>query len=429
MKYKGGVRKKNVGKEGITPILDMIQNGTISLISNSSYFSIVFNIQVDQENSEYLDKDLMGNFSIPVTDYVLKLVLCTNIDFSYEYSLMGTIKSTETIQSVKKEADTQQKIWMKSVAGGRSPICPPIVDLIIIQENQETPFFNLLRSRFQERRKIFSNNVVDSLFNALKKLRGTAYTSIYLNAIVMPLRTRGDKPSTFYNILASPTLVPHFDYYMSDLLAKIIRLFEECSIIHLDLHSDNALACIDEYGLPYAAIIDFGMTSNIGNDSNDQYYISYKKKFLNDEKNNFINELNDIDIDAEDAVKIAYIKKVYNFLKDNTNTKKISPYFERRFTRQIEINAFDILKRSSSYNPEYLSTEEMNRMIDEGSLYNPNSTVNSKMITDTFIESHIVPEETGCTGPSCSIMGGKRRRKRKTRHTKKKKNRHTKRKY
>jgi hypothetical protein len=425
MNYKreGGMKKKYTEKEGITPILDMIQNGNVTLISNSSLYSVVLNINVDEENSQYLDKDFTGKFVIPVTDCVLKLVIgnANKYETDLNYLLMGEKKSTEIIGNIKKEADTQQTVWMKSSLGGRSPICPPIADVIIIDKNKsdERWFLNLLKSRSSERR--FSK-ILDSLFSVMRKLRSEG-NHIYLTAIVMPLRTRESKPSTFYDIFSSRTLVPHFVDYVSDLLAKIIRLFQECSIVHMDLHNNNALACIDYYGLPYASIIDFGRSSDFSNNTDDDYFYDYAKNRINNKKNEFINELKNINIDADVNVKIAYITEVYEYIKTISNTR----VFKQKLTPEIKVKAFDILKRSTSYNPEYLSKEELDRFIEEGTVYNPKSTLKSKLITESFMETHTPPEDTGCSGIGCSIMGGKRRKRRKTRNYKNKKNRHTRR--
>lgn len=138
MKSRGGVKKRFAEKPGILPIIHMLRKGKVKLLTNNSFSGIIFQLTVDEADSEYMDL-LDGKFVVPVTDYVLKLVCISKTPLRWNsYIFKGINKKIELEADFINEARLQQKIWMESISGGRPALCPSIVDVLFFDKESTT---------------------------------------------------------------------------------------------------------------------------------------------------------------------------------------------------------------------------------------------------------------------------------------------------
>jgi hypothetical protein len=135
---RGGVKKRYPEKPGIIPIIDMLKKGKVKLLTNDSLSGIIFQLTVDEADSEYMDV-LDGKFVVPVTDYVLKIACISKTPLRWGYYIFGEMnKKIELEDDFLNEARLQQKIWMESISGGRPALCPSIVDVLLFDKDSTT---------------------------------------------------------------------------------------------------------------------------------------------------------------------------------------------------------------------------------------------------------------------------------------------------
>ena len=134
----GGVKRKadDMDSPGFTRIYNMVNaaNSKLDVLNTGSLKGFMSNLTVDKEDSEYLN--LRGKrFTEPVTNFILKFVILTDIpgrDLGY-YN--GKHKSSESRESFFNEAKLQQHIWKTSIAAGRPAICPSVANLSMFTTN------------------------------------------------------------------------------------------------------------------------------------------------------------------------------------------------------------------------------------------------------------------------------------------------------
>jgi hypothetical protein len=470
---RGGVKKKYPEKQGIKPIIDMLIKGKVKLLSNSSLSGIIFQLTVDEADSEYMDI-LDGKFVIPVTDYVFKISCIDTGNKSIYYKFSGNTKKSESKNNFLKESRLQQKIWMESISGGRPALCPSVVDVLFFdrdnnivgvsgyesssnsEESEEntssseisdssseisdssseisdwtdydsSEINSLVREELENEYdddededadngieypgksflKLFSKNLVGNekkiMVNLVNKF-GEVFENrpeLEMGIIVMPMINNS---STLYNALlhkGDPIIQSNIK---SSIIAKSIRLFIDIGVIHMDLHRSNALVYRNRDGLIDTTIIDFGRASDITNGVSDKYFDKTIKAQFMKKKNDFLNELENLDLTSPNSEKRRYIREVVNFVEMNIMTSAkfnilndmSDIFFYLTNNTQIGLDAFDILKSTIKQHqiidPVTLAThsvlpfEEIDQFCTEGCIYPTNKPIASHYIPKSILE-------------------------------------------
>ena len=108
----GGLKLKDKSKTGFAPVYDMIDHGTLDVLTYESLKGFLFTLDVEQDVSEYLN--LRGSrFVEPVTNYILKFSVITDTNDETLNSCNGIEKATESAESYLEEAKLQQEIDLK----------------------------------------------------------------------------------------------------------------------------------------------------------------------------------------------------------------------------------------------------------------------------------------------------------------------------
>jgi serine/threonine protein kinase len=269
--FHGGAIKKNPGKNGFTPISDMLDiNATLKLLSDDSLYGFILELTVREEDSEYTTID-----NQPITNFVLKIVVTSPEKNSILPRYKDKNKLSESVSNFVNEAKIQQGIWLQSVQYGNPEICPDVLDVFFFNYQNSIHLIRLfetvtLDDEIRHRMLQYLNNI----FNNPKNV---AYG---IGLIVMPKIMNSISLDSYLSNYSINNIV------YSNIIAQIVRLFIVNGVIHLDLHSNNILINTDNL---YCEIIDFGLILQV--DSETEMYRSRYQQ-LNDDitKSNFIKD-------------------------------------------------------------------------------------------------------------------------------------------
>ena len=428
---KGGLKLRNPGKTGFTPIYDMINSpsSSLELLTYRSLKGFMITLNISPEETEYLG--LYGvQFTKPITSFILKFAVITpNNDQSLPV-FKKIKKSSESKDSYFNEAKLQQQTWKKSISGGRPEICPPVANFSLFDNSNSKDLLAFLQTKTSGTLK----PIVDYLLNCI-----TSNSQYGIGVISMPKVEMSD---TFGNFIDSPKNSNFYgikvnnetknDVYAS-VSSKIVRLFIDIGVIHFDLHSGNALVYKSNDNQINSLIIDFGRASNITNNIGDEYLtIVEKDKILNDKKTCY-DELFKIGYDAPDDKKVKFITTVLDYIsnEDHEKNQAIFQFSDRdryqmdwyeniRDNDTVKVKAFDLLKKSievsgtSSMLPATIVNYEK-----KGYLVNFNNNVDSFVVpftTQPSIQSTTEPSiqstkdcDDNPGSPGCTLSGGKKR--------------------
>jgi hypothetical protein len=312
-------------------------------ISYGSLKCFVWVFDIAPANSQYNDINVTtGQLNRPVTKYVIKVVI-TNPNKSrdmpnrYVDPIKGTshIKSSDSINSLVEEANTQQLAWIKTFSQGVYVECPSVASLCFFDNQNGRNFVNFLQNHFG------SNNMNDNNDNIKRTNYICQYLLDQLNynppnisdtrgiaVILMPLvgeEEIGAETATLHDFLNFPIGYNFYgwiinetqkDAAFSSIIAAVIRLFI-AGIIHMDLHGQNSLIYYTRDRRLHCKILDFG-NSSIFTDNRDDSFLNRQEKsqlvsLLAQEGGKFLQYKND----ATDAQqKMALVKNVMNKIQD-----------------------------------------------------------------------------------------------------------------
>ena len=355
----GGLKLKNIEKRGFTPVYDMVDkdSSTVSLLTANSLKGFMFNLNVDEPNSEYLT--LNGTrFTSVVTKFILKFVVLTGRPDFHLGDYNGIRKSSESPESFFEEAKLQQSIWKQSIAGARPAICPPVANLSMFDTINSARllwfFFRKTNTRPD------TSQAFDFLFNSSNK------TTRGIGVLVMPTITQSTTLGSFLNLPTNS----HFygkeitdvekSEAVSNVFAQIARLFIEIGVIHFDLHSGNAMIYLTPELEIKSSLIDFGRASNILSGVDDDFITKeYKENSVKVEMKNFYDEFFRLtrDRDNSNDKKCEYMQRVLMLIARADFTVNNDRYYHNdgkryqmmwyfKFSKYIPLmaRAFDILQ-------------------------------------------------------------------------------------
>ena len=365
----GGIIKKNDNVASIISIMNMIniERAKIKKISFESLYGFVFELQVpdikDCETEFFGLNESKSGFTRPIDAVVIKISVLNK----GEYELPELILNNELIQKLtsieeefKKEAVLQSEIYHQTLSRG-DPICPSIIDLLILSSNDATAFLDKMKSKsneiddsrlviewlincFSEYKKCNLGMIVMESamsYNSFFKEQTLLYNSIKKSAT----RGRSAKSSLSSKAMTSEEIAGRHKNMLFTLLQKVIRLYNECRIVHFDLHKGNSMVKYNESDKNYNLyLIDFGRAGSvrtgfriakefIGIDKNKGFIstfspsdiehilnkiIEYEKKWRN---HNIGGDVSVIEMDYVDIISKYFrpSKKIYEELADALN--------------------------------------------------------------------------------------------------------------
>ena len=433
----GGLKLKNIEKRGFTPVYDMVDkdSSTVSLLTANSLKGFMFNLNVDEPNSEYFT--LNGTqFTSIVTRFILKFVVITGRPNFYLGDYNGVRKSSESINTFFEEAKLQQYIWKQSITGGGPAICPSVANLSMFDTINSARllwfFFRKTNARPD------TSQAFDFIFNSSNKDgRG-------IGVLVMPTITQSTTLGSFVNLPTNS----HFygkeitnaekSEAVSNVFAQIARLFIEIGVIHFDLHRGNALIYLTPELEIKSSLIDFGRASNILSGTTDNFLTKEEKEeYAKVEMKKFYDEFLSLIRDGNNSNerKSEYMTGVLYYIARADFTVNNERYYHndgvgyqmRWFTKfvksiQLMARAFDILQTMMPVNIDSTGTEPIDIMETkpetlksyegEGSLVNFDSAEGLR----SFIVPYPGPAPIN-TGPATN--GGRRNKKHKINNFKK----------
>jgi hypothetical protein len=258
---KGGVVQTNLDKHEFTPIWDMLNKGSISLLTANSLKGFMIQLDVDEQYSEFKTM-LNARFTLPVLSYLLKFVILYDKRNpplerrlpSLELDGHSIGKARETPTKFLKEASTQQDVWMASIVGGKKEICPSVANTAFFTGAKTDELLQLLLSKSTEG---------TGLYTVLEYIRDNSEGNI--GVLTMPMIEGSKTLEEFAKDLSVPaTTAAAAEVARTNaviraakisVLTKVVRLFL-LGYIHLDLHKNNSLVVLDDK--IHTWLIDFG---------------------------------------------------------------------------------------------------------------------------------------------------------------------------
>jgi len=259
----GGVVNKTLGKDNFDSFVQLLKNEgcEIKSISFSSLKGFVFKVHVKnllEKDIEFYGLNETSNvFDKPVDTLVVKLaILYTGTghkknerildlpNYQEVYNEQSSYnKQMESFSDFKNEAIAQSEIYEKTLLKGQ-PICPALIDFShFTSMDSSMPFLNLLESKC-----IDNNDESKNMILYIKTILGTVRVC-ELGMITMESASKFDPFYDMYDIygetdpssLTTDGPSPSQINLCNDVIVQIIRLLNECRIIHCDLHGYNVM--------------------------------------------------------------------------------------------------------------------------------------------------------------------------------------------
>jgi hypothetical protein len=196
-----------------------------------------------------------------VRSFIVKIVLITDgpsIDYTQVINDAEINKKSVDETYFRNESKTQQYVWAKSIITG-TPLCPPIVETTIVDSSNISEF-----SGCQPINDIY-NLVMPTSYSGTRKVGIMVMPMINNN----PMDLYDFKISKSIDTTKSPPVgIPNMFYgnvmtlIYASIFAKIIRLYLEINVIHLDLNDGNILIYPNGKPLPSSPTTTITITSN-----------------------------------------------------------------------------------------------------------------------------------------------------------------------
>ncbi len=381
MNQFGGLKLKNADKYGFKALFDMLNSNSASIevLSYSSLKGFIFKLSVDENDSEYYGLNQKTNtLDNPVTNFIIKFAVILPIIYRLpayiDIKNNRILKLSESRESFFNEAKLQQKIWIKSIIGGREEICPPIANFLIFPEDSTRMLLkfmldkinNAIQLNITNKQNNDKNMKTKHLLIYLIKLFYSKPPNGYsaeLGCILMPTIKSSITFSQFFKIPNNSILngllvsdnARHSAFAI--IVANVARLFLDIGVIHFDLHGGNILICILPNSKIKIYIIDFGIASDLYNPVVDPFFTVDEKRKEIKYKDEHLEQLlsyrtfKNKNKTETDIIKKEYIKEVLDHIsyldrcKNSRNLNK--PAYQMRW---YELYKKDYLNINSNPN-------------------------------------------------------------------------------
>jgi hypothetical protein len=416
MKVKrGGLKLKNINKKGFKALFDMINSASakINLLTYSSLKGFMIELSVSEQASEYFS--LKGNMFVePVTNYILKFAVITKDNDTLLPQYYGREKASESRESFFDEAKLQQKIWTKSILGGRPQICPPVANFSIFDTQNSLKLLSFLSKK--------TTDQTQDIFNYLHQIINVN-DSYEIGVLTMP---KVNNSNTLGSIIYSSGInIEIINKTIANVIAQIVRLFIELGVIHFDLHTGNVLVYDNGSGQPNSLIIDFGRASDIENGLNDDYLSASDKIAVLDVKKSYYDEFLSKLSRIDEPGKIKFMKDVLTYIahQDLTINKKLFGYsdndrFQMDWLKNVLVDpSLSNILLDSYYILKTMALTEGNKILPMTIKKYENmgyilkfDDINNYLVEFPDIAAPLCDKEMAELG-ICTIMGGRKHKK------------------
>lgn len=279
--FVGGVVNKTLGKDNFDSIIKMLKHDgcEVSHISFSSLKGFIFKIHVknqQEQDIEFYGLDETTNvFNKPVDTLVVKMAILytgeSNKDGVLELdNYKGNRKEMDKFAVFKNEAIVQSEIYEKTLSKGQ-PICPALIDFSHFTNlDSSMPFLNMFEEKCIEDDE--ARSMILYIKSILSKVHDCQLGMITMESAVT-FETFYDAYDSYGTInpatleISGSNNIPPATLQIqlcNDVVVQIIRLLNECRIIHCDLHGENVMVKkTNSSPLHKIFIIDFGRILHI----------------------------------------------------------------------------------------------------------------------------------------------------------------------
>lgn len=376
----GGVVNKTLGKDNFDSIVKMLGHSgcEITHISYSSLKGFVFKVHINnipEQDVEFYGLNENTNiFETPIDTLVIKLALLYTGVQTEEKALelpnyqennnerRALDKQMEFFADFENEAIIQSEVYEKTLSKGH-PICPALIDFShFTSMDASMPFLDILES------KCSSDDEAKSMIKYLKSII-TSVRDCQLGIITMESALAYD---SFYNmydsygsidpatlsITGTGTTKPTKSQVLlcNDVIVQIIRLLNECRIVHCDLHGENVMVKKTGDSSPHKIfIIDFGRILHI--DRLSGYEKKVTEKYAKDlfMTRNFFEFTSSPELKLSSVIKTNLTNFDKNFLKTILHFIMAVDFmynktrFDRDSQSKIQKNYINNIDRLTSY--------------------------------------------------------------------------------
>lgn len=387
--FFGGVVNKTVGKDNFDSIIKMLSHESceITNISYSSQKGFLFKIHVknltEQDGEFYGLNETTNTFDTLVDTLVMKLaVLYTGTqqdervldlpEYKEQYKNQAVYeKQMEYFADFENEAIVQSEIYEKTLIKGQ-PICPALIDFSHFTSlDSSIPFLNILEARCVMDDE--STNMIKYIKSVLSSVR-----DCQLGVITMESAVNFDSfYDTFdsYSVNTPDTMVfsgannaPPADLQVqlcNDVVVQIIRLLNECRIVHCDMHGYNVLVKKSTDSSSHKIfIIDFGRILHIDKLTNYEKKVTeqYAKTVFMTRTFFKFSSSNELEFSPTIATGITkfdknFVKTIIQFIM-SVDFMYNKTKFDRESQSKIQKTYVNNLNRLASYN---VITDRLNK--------------------------------------------------------------------
>ena len=278
-KMKGGFFKTRDDLTIYQCITNMIKsNGAkLTMISFSSLSGFIFKLNVTHTEDNIYFRDFESKK--PVYTIILKIAIISSTPIYSTYTnIYGNKfqKKTETIDDFTKEYETQNNIYFKTLEMNRVNICPSVMGLLFLKNNEKKHFFSNVAPICGEIDEECFNMVSFLYNNSLNKDNKIGEIGIILMEFV------DEQKYMLLNNISNPVIKKYNILYT---LAEMVVLFIYLKLINFDSHGYNIFGNIEMNR--QSLMIDFGRILDFKKNNENKYNPEFNK-FLN-----FYNKLYD----------------------------------------------------------------------------------------------------------------------------------------
>lgn len=281
-KMKGGFFKTRDDLTMYQCITNMIKsNGAkLTMISFSSLSGFIFKLNVTHNEDNIYFRDFESKK--PVYTIILKIAIISDTPIYSTYTnIYRNVfqKKTETRDDFTKEYDTQNNIYLKTLEMNRVNICPSVMGLLFLNNNEKNQFFLNVAPICGKIGEECVNMLTFLYNNSLNKDNKIGEIGIILMEFV------DEKKYMLLSNISNPVIKKYNILYT---LAEMVVLFIHLKLINFDSHGFNIFGNIEMNRQSF--MIDFGRILDFKKNNENNYNPEFKK-FLN-----FYNKLYDKDM-------------------------------------------------------------------------------------------------------------------------------------
>lgn len=337
----GGVVNKTLGKDNFDSLFQFINHDgcEITSISYKSLKGFVFKLHINnlqEKDTEFYGLNSSTNvFNVPVDTIILKLAILYEDeddhkqlpDYEEKYNEKSVYgKEMESHEDFRNEAILQSQIYEKTLSKGQ-PVCPALIDFALF-DTTKMRFLDLLESKCNNDNE--SKQMILYIKSALNN-----NDDCKLGMIAMESAATYKTFNDVYDFIEDENTSQKL---CEEAVFQIIRLYNECRIVHCDLHGNNIMVKKIEGSDKYKIfIIDFGRVLKI-----DEVLFGEKYEILRDSLS--------IDFDYIDTIKKnGVVKFDKNYVKTIIQFIISVDYIYNNEESRIQNNYVDEIDRETSY--------------------------------------------------------------------------------